>query len=260
MRRRSVLRLVTLLVAGTVAVGCANETLSERTASASPSQNVSPSIILPPGSVTASPTRIPPVSANARSVGFIDVRSVVPDALIDLRYATTNNFVGVRLYPANARCLVHRSMGPGLRRAAQQLRRSNEVLVFWDCYRPHSVQQTMYEKVSNPAWVAAPGPYSRSHESGRSVDVTLAARRAGCPANRRIADRCLVEMGTDFDSFTPAATAYATDGVSAVAQRSRARLRSAMSAGGLSVYSGEWWHFDGAGADVRRPIIDVPPY
>lgn len=67
-------------------------------------------------------------------------------------------------------------------------------------------------------------------------------------------------MGTGFDSFTPAATAYATDGVSAAAQRNRARLRNAMSAGSLTVYSGEWWHFDGAGADVRRPIIDVAPY
>ncbi|MFW0793183.1 M15 family metallopeptidase [Gordonia sp. CPCC 205515] len=244
MRRRPMTRLATLVVAGLIAVGCADETLSERTASASPA--------------ITSP-RVQVVSPAARAAGLIDVRTVVPDALIDLRYATTNNFVGVRLYPPNARCLVHESMGAGLRRAAQQLRRSNEVLVFWDCYRPHSAQQTMYEKVPNPAWVAAPGPYSRSHESGRSVDITLAARRASCAPSRRIADRCLVEMGTDFDSFTPRATAYATNGVSVAAQRNRARLRGAMTAGGLSPYSGEWWHFDGAGAGVRRPIIDVPP-
>ena len=31
-----------------------------------------------------------------------------------------------------------------------------------------------------------------------------------------------------------------------------------MSAGGLSVYSGEWWHFDGSGAGVQRPILVVP--
>ena len=56
----------------------------------------------------------------------------------------------------------------------------------------------------------------------------------------------------------PNATAYATQGVSASAQAARARLRKAMAAGGLGVYPGEWWHFDGPGADVRRPIIDVP--
>ncbi|HRD11839.1 MAG TPA: M15 family metallopeptidase, partial [Mycobacterium sp.] len=42
------------------------------------------------------------------------------------------------------------------------------------------------------------------------------------------------------------------------AQANRARLRTAMAAGGLAVYSGEWWHFDGPGAGVQRPIIDVP--
>jgi D-alanyl-D-alanine dipeptidase len=65
-------------------------------------------------------------------------------------------------------------------------------------------------------------------------------------------------MGTDFDDFSPRATAFATDGVSATEQANRARLRDAMSAGGLSAYSGEWWHFDGPGAGAQRPILDVP--
>jgi D-alanyl-D-alanine dipeptidase len=65
-------------------------------------------------------------------------------------------------------------------------------------------------------------------------------------------------MGTDFDDFTPRAHAFATDGVSAEAQANRARLRDAMSSGGLTVYSGEWWHFDGPGAGADRPILDVP--
>jgi D-alanyl-D-alanine dipeptidase len=56
----------------------------------------------------------------------------------------------------------------------------------------------------------------------------------------------------------PRSLAHATEGVSAVQQANRERLRTAMSAGGLTVYSGEWWHFDGPGADVPRPILDVP--
>ncbi|MGW5523659.1 M15 family metallopeptidase [Gordonia sp. NPDC003950] len=220
--------------------------------------STAPSTIPVPPTQAASPAPLPPISDAARAVGFVDVRSVVPGAIIDLRYATADNFVGVQLYPSNARCLIHHSLADGLRAAAAQLGAVGDTLVFWDCYRPHSVQVTMYKKVPNPAWVAAPGPYSRSHESGRSVDVTLATRRADCPAHRRIDGYCLVDMGTDFDSFTPAATAFATDGVPATAQQSRLRLRSAMAAGGLSVYSGEWWHFDGPGAGVQRPIIDVP--
>jgi D-alanyl-D-alanine dipeptidase len=192
----------------------------------------------------ASP-RVPPVSDAARAAGLVDVRTVVPDAVIDLRYATPNNFVGVPLYPADARCLVHESMAPGLAAAAAALRPRGEVLVFWDCYRPHDVQVRMFEAVPDPNWVARPGPYARSHEAGRSVDVTIASAGG------------LVDMGTDFDDFTPRGLAYATDGVSAAAHRNRARLRDAMKAGGLTVYEGEWWHFDTSDAYEKRPILNV---
>lgn len=196
--------------------------------------------------VAAAPGDVPPVSPQATAADFVDVRTVVPDAVIDLRYATPHNFVGVPLYPADARCLVHESMAPGLAKAADELRTQGDVLVFWDCYRPHDVQVRMFDAVPDPAWVAKPGPYARSHEAGRSVDVTIAERGR------------LVDMGTDFDDFSAQAQAYATDGVSAAAQANRARLRAAMGAGGMAVYSGEWWHFDGPGAGVQRPILDVP--
>ena len=194
----------------------------------------------------APPPPVPPVSDAARAAGLVDVRTVVPDAVVDLRYATSNNFVGVAMYPADARCLVDESMGAGLAAAADALRPGGEALVFLDCYRPHDVQVRMYEAVSEPGWVARPGPYARSHEAGLSVDVTLS--RGGSQ----------VDMGTGFDEFTPRANAYATDGVSAAAQTNRARLRDAMAAGGLTVYKGEWWHFDAPGAYANHPILDAP--
>ncbi|KAA8970022.1 M15 family metallopeptidase [Mycobacterium sp.] len=192
------------------------------------------------------------VGAAARAAGFVDVRDVVPDAVVDLRYATPRNVTGAPLYPADARCLVHESLAPGLATAADTLRRQALSLVFWDCYRPHPVQVRLFQVVSDPAWVARPGAYARSHEAGRSVDVTLA--RTPCPSGQR----CLIEMGTDFDDFSARAHAFTTDGISPDAQAHRARLRDAMSAGGLRAYSGEWWHFDGPGAGVERPILDVP--
>jgi zinc D-Ala-D-Ala dipeptidase len=195
---------------------------------------------------TGAASPVPSVSEAARAAGFVDVRSVVPDAVIDLRYATADNFVGMPLYPAGARCLVHESLAPGLAVAAEALRPAGERLVFWDCYRPHAVQVRMFEAVPDPAWVARPGNYARSHVAGRSVDVTLAGGGG------------LLDMGTGFDDFTPRGLAYATDGVSATAQANRARLRDAMVAGGFTVYDGEWWHFDGPGARVERPILDVP--
>lgn len=184
----------------------------------------------------------PPVSAQALAAGLVDVRTAVPDAVIDLRYATPNNFVGEQLYPPNARCLIHESLVPGLTVAANQLRARGHTLVLWDCYRPHEVQVRMFQEVPNPNWVARPSDHARSHESGRSIDVTIAG----------------LDMGTDFDDFTPRSLAYATEGVSAAQQANRALLRTAMQAGGLAVYPGEWWHFDGPGAKEPRPILDVP--
>jgi zinc D-Ala-D-Ala dipeptidase len=204
--------------------------------------------------VQASPD-VPPVSDAARAAGFVDVRTVVPDAIIDLRYATTNNFTHTQLYPSDARCLVHQSMSQGLATAASALRPQGHLLVFWDCYRPHDVQVRMFNVVPNPAWVARPGPYAHSHESGRSVDVTFTSVQPQC---QHAGGLCLADMGTDFDDFSPRATAFATQGVSAEAQANRAQLRDAMKYGGLSPYAGEWWHFDGSGAGVDRPILNVP--
>lgn len=190
----------------------------------------------------------PPVSPQAQAAGLVDVQTVVPDAIIDLRYATADNFVGDPLYPADARCLVHESMAQGLAAAAKQLRDQGLLLAFWDCYRPHDLQVRMFEAVPNPNWVARPSAFARSHESGLSVDVTVADTHY----RRRL------DMGTDFDDFTPRSHAYATEGVSAEQQANRATLRNAMKSGGLEPYSGEWWHFDGPGAGEPRPIFDVP--
>jgi D-alanyl-D-alanine dipeptidase len=186
--------------------------------------------------------------ATAAQAGFVDIRSVIPDAVVDLRYATADNFVGKPLYPADAHCLVHESLAPRLAEAADAFRARGAKLVFWDCYRPHAVQVEMFDAVSDPNWVARPGTTARSHESGRSVDVTLVDGHYGWP----------IDMGTGFDDFTSKAKAFATDGVTAEQQANRAWLRDGMRAGGLSVYSGEWWHFDGPGADVGQPIRDVP--
>ena len=196
--------------------------------------------------VTMASAAPPPVSDKARAAGFVDVRTVVPDAVIDLRYATANNFVGTPLYPPDARCLVHESLAQGLAIAANALPETGDVLVFWDCYRPHDVQVRMYQAVAEPGWVARPGAFARSHETGRSVDVTIAGAQG------------LVDMGTDFDEFSPRSHAFDAEGISTQQRANRQRLREAMSAGGLRVYSREWWHFDGPGAYVERPILDVP--
>jgi zinc D-Ala-D-Ala dipeptidase len=188
------------------------------------------------------------VPVTAEQAGFVDVRSIVPDAVVDLKYATPDNVVGSPLYPADAHCLVHESLVPGLAKAAETFRARGAKVVFWDCYRPHAVQAELYDAVPDPNWVARPGTSARSHESGRSVDVTLVDAHYGWP----------IDMGTGFDDFSSKAKAFATVGVTPEQQANRKWLRDGMSAGGLTVYSGEWWHFDGPDAGVGQPILDVP--
>jgi D-alanyl-D-alanine dipeptidase len=229
-------------------------------AASSPAVSSASITIPPPTSASSQPASVPPVSAQASAAGLIDIRTIIPDAIIDLRYTTSHNFTGVILYPADARCLVHESMAPGLTVAANSLRNQGYLLVFWDCYRPHAVQVTMFQIVPNPDWVARPGAYGTSHEAARSVDVTIAhaVPDLPCPADQLVQAHCRLDLGTDFDDFTARAHAFATNGVSAQAQANRALLRTAMSRGGIAVYSGEWWHFDGPGAAVQRPQLDVP--
>jgi zinc D-Ala-D-Ala dipeptidase len=247
------------LSAVAASAGCGGRRVRPAAPGLFPEPTTADTLSVRPAATTAplSP-EVPPLSDAARAAGFVDVRTVVADAIVDLRYATPNNFTGAPLYPADARCLVHESLAPGLAAAADALRPQGEVLLFWDGYRPHDVQVKMFQVVSNPAWVARPGPYARSHETGRSVDVTIARiQQQGAP-DQGVGRYTVLEMGTDLDDFSPRGMAFATDGVSPEAQANRARLRTAMSAGGFAPYSGEWWHFDGPGAGVERPILDVP--
>src|SRR5581483_10022147 len=135
--------------------------------------------------------------------------------------------------------------------AADAVRPSGQMLVFWDCYRPHDAQVRLFQVVPNPAWVARPGPYARSHEAARSVDLTVAGQPDRCPPEHRLAGRCLLDMGTDFDDFTDRATAFATAGVSAAAQENRAHLRQEMSAGGLTFCAATLLRFFGLAAKER---------
>ncbi len=212
----------------------------------------------PTSEPSVTPDAIPPLSEAQLAAGLVDVRTAIPDAVIDLRYATTNNFTGVQLYPADARCLVHDSAVAGLQTAAQQLRDAGLLLVFWDCYRPHEAQVQMFEVVPDPAWVASPKPHATSHEAARSVDVTLALAQPAECATEPIQGYCQLDVGTGFDEFTARAHADATEGLTQEQLANRSTLRQALEAGGLTIYSGEWWHFDTADSHVARPHLNVP--
>jgi D-alanyl-D-alanine dipeptidase len=182
--------------------------------------------------------------AAARRPPLVDVARLVPDAVVDLRYAGGDNFLGRPLYP-EARCLLLRSAAERLARAAAQLRRQGYRLLLWDCYRPLSVQREMWRLRPRPGYVADPRRGSH-HNRGAAVDLSLTG-----PDGRP------VEMPTAFDTFDRRAWADAVEGISGPARLHRRLLREALEAEGFLVNPREWWHF--AARDAwRHPLLDVP--
>ncbi len=176
---------------------------------------------------------------------LVDVSRAVPDAVIELRYATTANLLGRAVYPPDARCLLLAPVAERLARAAARLRPAGLRLRVWDCYRPIGVQRELWRRAPRRGFVANPAKGSNHNRAG-AVDVGLAA-----------ADGGEVELPTGFDALEPRARADATRGVTAAARRNRDRLRAAMEAEGFRVNRMEWWHFDAPEAR-GAPVRDAP--
>jgi len=164
-----------------------------------------------------------------RTDDLVDIAAVIPDAVLDLRYATADNFTGAVLYP-KAICKLRRAVAARLAKAAELLRRQDRRLLLWDCYRPSSIQEELWKRVPDPRYVANPKSGSR-HSRGAAVDVAL-VDRAGQP----------VVLPTKFDEFSEAAHRdRALVGPRGVEAR---RLADAMAAEGFAGMPTEWWHFD----------------
>jgi D-alanyl-D-alanine dipeptidase len=175
---------------------------------------------------------------------LVDVAPLIPRAVLDVRYATANNFTGKALYPS-ARCLLRREVAGRLVRAAARLERQGYRLRLYDCYRPLSVQREMWKAFPRAGFVAEPKKGSL-HNRGAAVDVGLSGP-----------DGAELPMPTPFDSFERRARVDARDGIPADALRRRDRLRAAMEAEGFLVNPVEWWHY--AARDARTfPLLDVP--
>lgn len=173
---------------------------------------------------------------------LVDVQAVIPDAVIDIRYATADNFTGKQLYPV-ARCKLRRAVATRLARAAKLLRRQGRRLLIWDCYRPTSIQAELWKRVPDERYVANPKQGSR-HNRGAAVDLGLVD-----------ADGKPVTLPTKFDEFSAAAHRdHALEGKRGAEAR---RLERAMKAAGFVGLPTEWWHFDAPDA-ATYPLSDEP--
>jgi zinc D-Ala-D-Ala dipeptidase len=173
---------------------------------------------------------------------LVDVAALVPDAVIDMRYATPDNFTGKELYPV-ARCKLRRSVAKRLVVAATLLRADGRRLLIWDCYRPHSIQRVLWQRVPDARYVADPKLGSR-HNRGAAIDLALVDQHGNA-----------VALPTKFDDFSEAA--HRVRALKGEAGREARRLDAAMSQAGFVGLATEWWHFDAPDAS-SYPLADEP--
>ena len=183
-------------------------------------------------------------STTKPSADLVDVQKTIPGIVLDIRYATTNNFTGQQLYPFS-KCYLRRASAEKLGAAQAELATMGYGLKIFDGYRPLSVQWKMWEVFPQPGYVADPRKGSR-HNRGAAVDVTLI----------RLADGTELPMPTPYDDFSEKAHRKFSNLPADVIQN-RELLEQVLTRHGFVGLYTEWWHFDDK--DWRNyPIMDVP--
>jgi beta-N-acetylhexosaminidase/D-alanyl-D-alanine dipeptidase len=181
------------------------------------------------------------------SAGLVEPTKADKSFVLDIRYATTNNFTGKKVYPS-ARCFLRADVAKRLESVQANLRSQGLGLKIYDCYRPFSVQEAFWAIMPDERYVGKPerkdGAIVKSsrHNRGAAVDVTLVdAKGRELP------------MPTQYDDFTDKAHRDSR-AASAEAQRNSRTLERAMQAQGFEPLPTEWWHFDGPGWQGFEPL------
>jgi D-alanyl-D-alanine dipeptidase len=195
------------------------------------------------GALAMSPPAEPPAE---RREELVDLARGVPGVRLDIRYATSNNFMGVPLYEQPG-AFLQRPAAEALARVAAALRPLGYGLMIHDAYRPWYVTRMFWDATPEESheFVANPQQGSR-HNRGCAVDLTL----------YRLDSGAVVEMPGRYDEMSPRSYADYSGGTSR--QRwERDLLRREMERQGFEVYAQEWWHFD-FGGWAKYGIMNVP--
>ena len=181
---------------------------------------------------------------------LVDITTIDPTIMVDIRYASTRNFTGVAVYPVG-RCLLRRDIAERLKHVQEGLAPRDLGLKVWDCYRPISVQQKFWKLVPDSRYVMQPvfrdgKPVDGSkHNRGAAVDLTLVDTQGND-----------VPMPTDYDDFSERANRSMLRGDGQAMRNSR-MLEVAMVREGFEPLPTEWWHFDGPGWE-KYELSDAP--
>jgi zinc D-Ala-D-Ala dipeptidase len=171
------------------------------------------------------------------------------DVVLDIAYATPNNFSGKPVY-ARPLCYLHADAAAKLEKAIALAKALDLRFKVFDAFRPSESQWVLWNHTPDPNFLADPRRGS-PHSRGVAVDLTL------------IDGARALDMGTAFDAFTPRSHHGRTD-VSPEAQRNRLLLMGLMTAAGWDFYRNEWWHYQlfearryplVSDADLPRPMM-----
>lgn len=211
------------------------------------------------------PMEIDPAT-TPEAAGLVDIRTLVPDIDLDMRYAGSNNFTGATVDGYGApRCYLLEPAAKAIQRAEAALRAEGFRLRIFDCYRParavrsfvawannadERTKARFYPALEKPDLLGGYISPTSGHSRGATIDLTLMR----CDA----AGACTpLDMGTGFDFFDPLAN---TDSPHATPEQraNRDRLRAAMARAGLKNYPMEWWHFTLDPEPAPKRFFDVP--
>lgn len=174
---------------------------------------------------------------------LVDLEQYIPGIILDIRYATDNNFTGEVIYE-EAKAYVRLPVAKVIKQIQEQLNDMGLGLKVFDAYRPYAATLRFYEVYPDTMFVAAPWKGSR-HNRGCAVDVGLVDLKTGNE----------LPMPTAFDDFTEKAHAGYSDLADTLISN-RTILINIMEKNGFSVYPYEWWHYDFTGWE-NYELMDI---
>ncbi|WP_341705633.1 D-alanyl-D-alanine dipeptidase [Ferrovibrio sp.] len=161
--------------------------------------------------------------------GLVEIAPPDFPVILDLRYATADNLTGAPVY-RRAACYLNEEAAGLLRRAVTLAAQMDLRLRLFDGFRPTEAAWALWNHTPDPDFLADPRKGS-PHSRGAAIDLTLVG-----------SDGRDLDMGTDFDAFTPQAHHGNLD-ITPAQQRNRALLLGIMTSAGWDFYRNEWWHY-----------------
>ncbi len=174
---------------------------------------------------------------------LIDLEKFVPGLVLDIRYATINNFTGEKIYNLS-KAYARKPVAEALKKIQLELKKEGLGIKIFDAYRPYKATVKFYEVYHDTTYVASPYRGSR-HNRGCALDLTIIKLETGEE----------LHMPTGFDSFKKEAwpTSVVTD---PIIKKNRAKLITVMEKHGFKVNSSEWWHYDFIGWK-QYEVLDI---